>query len=121
MAFIQKIQRNERELIDIAVKYYSIMSTLNDLNIPARQIQLLAFTAIRGTITPMSAREEFVKMFSSSLNSLENMKGILYKRKLLVIQNRMYKVNPSILPDFTQDKYIFQISINLMNEDNSQE
>lgn len=119
MAFIQKIVRNEREMIDIAFKYYSIMSILHNLNLPVRQTQLLAFTAIRGTITPLSAREEFVKMFGSSMNSVENMKGKLFKQGLLVVNGGMYKVNPQILPDFSQDKYLFQININLTDEADS--
>lgn len=113
MAFIQKIVREESEVIDIAIKYYSIMSILHNLNLPVRQIQLLAFTAIRGTITPLPAREEFVKMFSSSLASVENMKGKLYKQGLLVVANDMYRVNPVILPDFSQEVFIFQIKINI--------
>lgn len=116
MAFVQKIVRNERELIDVAFKYYSMMSILHDLNLPVRQLQLLAFTAIRGTITPLPAREEFVKMFSSSLASVENMKGKLFKKELLVVSKDMYKVNPAILPDFTQENYYFQININLISE-----
>ena len=119
MAFIQKIVRNERELIDIAIKYYSIMNILHNLDIPTRQIQLLAFTAVRGTITPQPARDEFVKLFSSSLASIENMKGKLYKKGLLIESNDMYKVNPDILPDFSQENYIFQLYINLLSENDS--
>lgn len=119
MAFVQKIVRDETELIDIAIKYYSMLSILQELNLPVRQVQLLAFTAIRGTITPLAAREEFVKMFSSSLASIENMKGKLYKQNLLVLSKDMYKVNPLIIPDFTQDVYVFQITINL-KDDNSE-
>lgn len=119
MAFIQKIVRNEREMIDIAFKYYSIMSILHNLNLPVRQTQLLAFTAIRGTITPLSAREDFISMFGSSLNSIENMKGILHKQGLLIIQGKMYKVNPNICPDFSQEKFIFQIHINKTEESDS--
>lgn len=117
MAFVQKIVRREREIIDIAIKYYSVMSILHNLALTVRQIQLLAFTAIRGTITPLSAREDFVKLFSSSLASVENMKGKLYKEGLFILVKDMYKVNPQILPDFSQDNYIFQI--NIKREDNS--
>lgn len=115
MAFVQKIIRKELELIDVAIKYYSILSILQNLALTVRQIQLLSFTAIRGTITPLPAREDFVKLFSSSLPSVENMKGKLHKKGLFVLVKDMYKVNPQILPDFSQNDFIFHINIQCEN------
>lgn len=99
------VQRLEKELngkLEKAIAYYSILSALNSLKLPKRQIELLAFTAIRGTITPMSARKEFIETFKSSLNTIENMKGKLTEKGLMINDNGMYKLNPQIDLDFSK-------------------
>lgn len=95
--------RKETELdeFQVALKYYSILSILNSLGLTQRELELLAFTAVRGTITPLPAREEFVQKFHSSLDSLENIKGKLVKKGLMVKVEDMYRVNPHIALDFT--------------------
>ena len=48
------VQRLKRTTIDnyaMAEKYYSILSTVNNLNLTQREIQLVAFTAIHGNIS----------------------------------------------------------------------
>ena len=99
----QKLMREVRTEIDKGIKYYSLLSALNGLNLSERQIQLLAFTAVRGTITPLAARKEFVSMFKSSLNSVENIKGVLVAKGLIVKIGGMHKVLPGIDLDFSKD------------------
>lgn len=99
----QKFRKDVKTKIDKGIKYYSLISALNDLNLSKRQIQLLAFTSVRGTITPLPAREEFVKMFRSSLNSVENIKGKLVLKGLIVKRNGMFKVLPAIDLDFSKE------------------
>lgn len=107
------VQRLEKRLpsdIHRAVKYYSILSVLNDLELTDKQVELLAFTSIRGTITSPSARKEFVEMFDSSLPSLENIKGKLVRRGWLTKIEGKYRVNPRVNLDFTKD-IILQINL----------
>lgn len=106
----QKLMKEVKTDIERGIKYYAVLSALNGLNLSERQIQLLAFTSVRGTITPMPARKEFVKMFNSSLNSVENIKGKLVHMGLLVKRGEMYKVLPSIDLDFSKE-LVMQIKI----------
>lgn len=114
---VQKIRKEYESQIETAVKYYSIVSILNDLKLSHKLLQLLAFTAIRGTITPKPARLEFIEMFDSSLPSLENMKGELYRKGLLVKVKEMYRVNPLILPDFSQEMLIVQLNLEIKEKE----
>lgn len=107
---VQKIQRKVDSDIEKAIKYYSIIFALNNIRIPQKQLYLLAYTAARGSITSPAARSEFVKMFNSSLASLENMKQELVKAGLLVRVDRKYKVNPKIALDFTNN-VVLQINL----------
>lgn len=118
---VQKIRREEEVQMDMAIKYYSIISILNGLKLPKREVELLAFTAIRGTITPLPARQDFVEIFDSSLNSIENMKGRLYRKGLMVKSKEMYRVNPIILPDFLQERLVMQIDISVKKKNKEEE
>lgn len=97
---VQKLAKSYEKPIERAIVYYSMISSLNRLKLQKREIELLAFTAIRGTITPLSAREEFVKQFGSSLATIENMKSKLFKAGLMVKDGDMYRVDPSLHLEF---------------------
>lgn len=108
---VQEITKMVKTDVEQGMKYYSVLSALNNLELTNRQIQLLAFTAIRGTITPLSARQEFVELFDSSLNSIENIKGKLVRMGLIVKIGEMYKILPSIDLDFKKD-IVLKIQLN---------
>lgn len=103
---IQTLQKNHEIALDKAITYYSVLCTLNNIKLQKRQLELLAFTAIRGTITPQSAREEFAKLFDTSLDTIENLKGQLTKMGLLINDNKMYRVNPEIMLDFSKPIFL---------------
>lgn len=93
-----------------AIKYYSILSLLNNLSLTRKQVELLAFTSVRGTITSPSARQEFVQTFQSSLASLENTKNKLKRGGWLVEIDKKYRVNPRVNLDFSKD-IVLQINL----------
>lgn len=99
----QKLAKTVKTEIDKAIIYYGILSVLNGLGLTKKQIQLLAFTAVRGTITPLAAREEFATMFNSSLNSIENLKSKLVIKGLLVRVGGMHRVFSPIELDFSKN------------------
>lgn len=107
---VQKIHRKVDSDIEKAIKYYSVIFALNNIRIPQKQIYLLAYTAARGSITSPAARSEFVKMFNSSLASLENMKQELVKAGLLVKVDKKYKISPKIALDFS-NTVVLQINL----------
>lgn len=107
---VQKIQKKVDSDIEKAIRFYSVIFALNEIKLPYKQLCLLAFTASRGSITSPAARSEFIKMFDSSLASLENMKQELVKSGLLVKIDRKYRVNPQISLDFSKD-ILLQINL----------
>ena len=104
---IQIIKKpNEADRIAVAFKYYSIISIISDLQLTNKQIQMLAFTCVRGTITPPSARTEFIEMFHTTRDSMENIKSQLIKKKLIIKMEEMYRVDPLIAPDFSSGIFL---------------
>lgn len=106
----QKLQKSYESPLKKALAYYALISALYGLKLQKKEIELLAFTSLRGTITPLPAREEFVKQFGSSMATIQNMKSKLFKMGLLVKDGEMYRVTPSIALQF--DKEII-LKINL--------
>lgn len=117
---VQKIKKEYESPIEIALKYYSIILKLNNIPIPNRELELLAFIAVRGTISSPSARDEFIKQFQSTPGTINNMISKLSKLGLIVKQNSKYRVRPSINIDFTNKKYIFNITIKLKGNDTTE-
>lgn len=97
---IQRLAKQYDDPLERALVYYTIICALNNIKLGNRELQLLAFTAVRGTITPKPAREEFARLFDSSLHTIENAKGVLVRKKLLIKDGDMYRVNPLVTLDF---------------------
>lgn len=113
---VQKLMKKVKDETEVAIIYYRLISALNNLKLSAKQIELLAFTAVRGTITPLKARKEFVKLFNSSINSVENLKGKLVKRGLLVKEGGLYKVRKELALDFSGEIWL---QLKLMQKDDT--
>src|SRR5277367_5760466 len=107
---IQKIEKNCVTDIELAIKYYTVLFNLNNLYPTIKEIELLAFTAIRGTISSSGARREFVERFTSSPASMENIKCRLVKKGWLVKIDGKTKINPILVLDLTGD-VIIQIKL----------
>lgn len=114
---IQRLAKQYDDALEKAITYYSLLCTLNGIKLGNREIQLLAFTAVRGTITPKPAREEFAKLFNSSLHTIENAKGVLVKKNLLVKEGEMYRVHPKISLNFNQPLTMIITLTNGSNEE----
>lgn len=84
----------------MAEKYYTILSAINNLKLTQREIQLIAFTAIRGNISYSTIREDFCKKFNSTSPTINNIISKLKKLKVLVKDGTKIKVNPVILLPF---------------------
>ena len=100
---VQKLLRRVDDDYAMAEKYYSLLSTINDLRLTTREIQLIAFTAVNGNISYSSIREEFCKKFKSTPPTINNMISKLKKVKVFVKDGSKVKVNPVILLNFKED------------------
>ena len=100
---VQRLKKIVSTDIELAEKYYSILSAINNLHLTEREIQLIAFTAIKGNITYANVREEFCKTYNSTSPSINNIISKLKKIGIFIKENGKVKVNPIITIDFTKD------------------
>ena len=100
---VQRLKKDVQTDIQLAEKYYSILSAINNLHLTEREIQLISFTAIKGNITYANVREEFCKTYNSTSPSINNIISKLKKIGIFIKENGKVKVNPIIVIDFTKD------------------
>lgn len=100
---VQKLKRVEKNEYLKAERYYSILSAINGLKLTKRELELLAFTAIRGNISYSSIREEFCKTYNTTSPTVNNMISRLKKIGVMVKDGTKVKVNPVIVLDFNAD------------------
>jgi hypothetical protein len=100
---VQKLKKEVYIDIQLAEKYYSILSAINNLHLTEREIQLISFTAIKGNITYANVREEFCKTYNSTSPSINNIISKLKKVGIFIKENGKVKVNPIIVIDFKND------------------
>ena len=103
IVIIQRLKKDVYTDIQLAEKYYSILSAINSLNLTEREIQLISFTAIKGNITFANVREEFCKTYNSTSPSINNIISKLKKVGIFIKENGKVKVNPAIVVDFKKD------------------
>lgn len=109
---VQKLKKQVDTDMELAQKYYSILSVINNLNLTEREIQLVSFTAIKGNITYANVREEFCKTYNSTSPSINNIISKLKKVGIFIKENGKVKINPVIVLDFKND---LVLDINLLH------
>jgi hypothetical protein len=100
---VQRLKKEVDSDMELAMLYYSILSSINNLNLTVREIQLISFTAIKGNITYANVREEFCKTYNSTSPSINNIISKLKRIGIFVKENGKVKVNPIIVIDFSKD------------------
>jgi len=100
---VQRLKKDVQTDIQLAEKYYSILSAINNLHLTEREIQLISFTVVKGNITYANVREEFCKTYNSTSPSINNIISKLKKVGIFIKENGKVKVNPIIVIDFKKD------------------
>ena len=111
---VQRLKKGVENDLQLAEKYYSILSAINNLHLTEREIQLIAFTAVKGNITYANVREEFCKRYNSTSPSINNIISKLKRIGIFIKENGKVKVNPIIVIDFTKD---LTLEIKLVHEE----
>ena len=111
---IQKLKKDVSTDMELAMKYYSILSAINSLNLTEREIQLISFTAIKGNITFANVREEFCKTYNSTSPTINNIVSKLKRLGIFIKENGKVKVNPIIVIDFNKN---LTLDIQLVHEE----
>lgn len=107
---VQKLKREEIDIFQCAQRYYSVLSAINDLYLTEREIQLVAFTAVKGNISYKNIREEFCQKYKSSAPTINNLISKLKKLGVFVKDGTKVKVNPQIGLNF-ENNIVLQITI----------
>lgn len=106
---VQKINTKTENPYDLAFKYFSILSIVNDFEIKGepvelvkRDVQLIAY-AIDQKKDVSEIKIEFVKKFGTSMATVGNIISKLYKLNVLKKNKRVVSINPKLLFDFEQE------------------
>lgn len=99
----QKLKNKSEDKYLLAEKYYSILSAVNNLKLTQREIQLIAFTAIRGNISYANIRKEFCDKYESTSPTINNIISKLKKLGIFIKDGTKVKVNPVIILPFDKD------------------
>jgi biotin operon repressor len=100
---VQKLKKKENDVFSLAERYYKILSAINDLFLTEREIQLIAFTAVKGNISYANIREEFCKKHNTSSATINNIISKLKRIGVLIKDGTKVKVNPVIILDFNKN------------------
>jgi len=111
---VQRLKKSVNTDMQLAEKYYSILSAINNLHLTEREIQLIAFTAIKGNITYANVREEFCRTYNSTSPTINNIISKLKRIGIFIKESGKVKVNPVIVIDFTND---ITLDIKLVHEE----
>jgi len=117
---VQQLEKGCKDNIQVAERYYSILSAINNLCLTDREIQLVAFTAVRGSITYTSVREEFCAKYGSSFPTINNIVAKLKKSKIFVKSGKYIVVNPVIALDFSKP-LMLQITLTIQENGSKRE
>lgn len=100
---VQTLKKDVTSEYILAEKYYSILSAINTLGLTQREIQLIAFTAIKGNITYANVREEFCKKYNTTSPTINNIISKLKKMGIFIKEAGKVKINPAIVVDFNKN------------------
>jgi predicted transcriptional regulator len=108
---VQKLRKAYTPL-EAAIAYFSILSVVNKLELSPRELQLLAFTSLKGGKVTVGVRETFCEEFKTSKATINNLLSQLKRTGLFIKRKNMFLVNPSLVTDFTQP-LIVQVKLDL--------
>ncbi len=100
---IQKLQKSLDDEYAIAQQYYSILSAINNLGLTKREIELVAFTAVKGTISYANVRAQFCERYNTTTATINNIVSKLKKIGIFVKKSGKVRVNPIIVIDFKKN------------------
>ncbi len=107
---LQKLSFKDEDNYVLAERYYSLLSALNNLKLTQREVQLIAFTAVRGNMSYANVKEEFCKKYESSSPTISNIVSKLKRMGILIKDGGKIKLTPVIQLNFNLD---VKLEINL--------
>lgn len=99
----QRLKKEYRDRFALAEGYYLLLFSLNNIHLTERELQLIAFSAIKGNLSSANVREEFCKIYNTSFPTISNMISRLRKLNIVIKEDRKIKINPRIILNFEKD------------------
>ena len=87
----------------VAEKYYAILSAINNLGLTKREIELIAFTSVKGSISYANHRTEFCERYNTTTATINNIVSKLKKQFIFLKNDGKIEVNPVIVLDFKKN------------------
>jgi hypothetical protein len=115
---VKTINKSFSNKIKAGVTWFGVIAALNGVHFTSRELELLSFVNYRGTISSLQAKEEFCKIFGSSMGTISNMTkktSKLITEKFLIKSNSKLKINPALKVDFDSD-LVVRLFIKLENQ-----
>lgn len=100
---IQQLKKSLEDEYAVAEKYYAILSVMNNLSLTKREIELVAYIAINGTISYANRKAEFCAKYNTTSATISNLICRLKKVKVLIKEFGKIKVNPVIVLNFKKN------------------
>ena len=100
---VQQLQSTQVNEYALAEKYYSILSAINNLHLTKREIELVAFTAVKGSISYANHRTEFCEKYNTTTATINNIVSKLKKQFIFLKNDGKIEVNPVIVLDFKKN------------------
>jgi phosphoglucomutase len=100
---VQQLQSTQVNEYALAEKYYSILSAINNLHLTKREIELVAFTAVKGSISYANHRKEFCEKYNTTTATINNIVSKLKKQFIFLKNDGKIEVNPVIVLDFKKN------------------
>lgn len=108
----QRVEKSFSSKIELAKRYYGLIFLLNGINITDRELDLVSFSAINGTISTPPVREEFMKVYDISKAHVYNLTAKLQKMSILIKdKDNKIRINNSIYPDFSNKELVMVIKL----------
>lgn len=115
---IQELKYSLEDEYTVAQKYYSILSAINNLKLTKREVQLIAFTAVKGNISYANARKQFCEKYDTTTATINNIISKLKKIGIFIKDSGKVSVNPIIVIDFKKN---LNLVIRILHNEESKE
>lgn len=109
---VQKLEKTSPDPIAQAQRYYGLISSLNSLQLTEREIQLIAFSAVKGSISFTDVKKEFCEKYNSSSATIGNLLIRLKKLGIFIKHHKLTVVNPQLVLDFSKP-IVLQITLTI--------
>lgn len=98
-----RIKKKYDNSLDLAIKWYSIISILNNFKWTPLEIKLIAFTAVKGDISSGGRKEAFCELTQTTKSSIANMISKLSSKNIFIKDNGKTKLTPFLVINFEGD------------------